>query len=172
MITVSIDNRNVLEALKDLSGKVSDLSPALRDIGEHLTETTKRRFETGTAPDGSKWAENSEVTILQYLGAMKGVYGKRGGMTKKGMTALLSKRPLVGEGGAAGLGKTIFPAYDESSVSIGSALAYSAMQQFGGTRAEHPQLWGDIPARPFLGLSGEDERSILDIIAQYLNPTG
>jgi phage virion morphogenesis protein len=165
MITVSMDSRSVVEALADLRGKVSDLAPALQDIGEHLTETTKRRFDTSTAPDGSKWADNSDVTILQYLGSMKGVFGKRGGMTKKGMTALLSKKPLVGHGD---LGKTIFPVYDDSSVSIGSRLPYSAMQQFGGTRAEFPNLWGDIPARPFLGLSGEDERSILDIVAGYM----
>jgi phage gpG-like protein len=28
-------------------------------------------------------------------------------------------------------------------------MPYAAMQNFGGTKAEFPHLWGDIPARAF-----------------------
>jgi len=42
------------------------------------------------------------------------------------------------------------------------------MQQFGGTRSAFPNLWGDIPARPFLGISAEDEVAVLDIIDEWL----
>ena len=33
-----------------------DLSPILRDIGEHLLNATKDRFAGETAPDGTPWA--------------------------------------------------------------------------------------------------------------------
>lgn len=33
-----------------------------------------------------------------------------------------------------------------------------------------PNLWGDIPARPFLGLSPSDEQGILDIVEEFLTP--
>jgi len=45
----------------------------------------------------------------------------------------------------------------KDAVEIGTNLPYGAMQQFGGTKAEFPHLWGDIPERPFLGLSKDDE---------------
>jgi len=53
-------------------------------------------------------------------------------------------------------------------VMIGSPMEYAAMQQFGGTKAEFPNLWGDIPARPFLGISSQDENEILTILRNYL----
>jgi phage gpG-like protein len=42
------------------------------------------------------------------------------------------------------------------------------MQQFGGTKAEFPNLWGDIPPRPFLGLSIEDEIMIRQTLESWL----
>ena len=42
------------------------------------------------------------------------------------------------------------------------------MQQFGGTRSRFGHLWGDIPARPFLGLSTADEQALLEIAEDYL----
>jgi phage virion morphogenesis protein len=168
MITVTVDNRSVLEALESLSGNALNVIPALRDIGEHLTETTKRRFDTGTAPDGSKWPANSEATILGYLGSYKGgSYTKAGKLSAKGIGRVSSKRPLIGE--TRSLMSTINPQLrGNDALEIGSPLIYSAMQQFGGRKSEFSNLWGDIPARPFLGLSEEDERSILDIVAGYM----
>ena len=56
---------------------------------------------------------------------------------------------------------------------------YAAVQQFGaragslwsgkdrrGRNAKAP--WGDIPARPYLGLSAKDERNIMEIVRDYL----
>ena len=54
-------------------------------------------------------------------------------------------------------------------VEIGSPKEYAAMQQFGGQKSKFPHLWGDIPARPFLGISDRDQKSVLDIISGYLN---
>jgi phage gpG-like protein len=33
-----------------------------------------------------------------------------------------------------------------------------------------PMPWGDIPARPFLGFSDDDQAAILEIVRNYLNP--
>jgi len=59
---------------------------------------------------------------------------------------------------------------------VGSVLEYAAVQQFGAkkgafgrTRRGAPIPWGDIPPRPFLGLSDADRRSILDLIAEHLD---
>lgn len=42
MITIKFDDRAVLDALTRRQSRTSDLSPLMHDIGEHLTETTKR----------------------------------------------------------------------------------------------------------------------------------
>ncbi len=94
MITIEIDSRPVLDALEALRDKAEHLDPALRQIGERLTESTQARFATGTDPDGRRWAPNSPATILSWLAGKSGVYGKRGKITSKG----------------AGLAMSVFPA--------------------------------------------------------------
>lgn len=159
MSAVKIDFQSAVltNYLSQVLRKVSDTRPILADIGELLMETTKRRFSLSTAPDASKWARNSKVTIDRYLGLFK---------TKKASRSA-SKKPLIGE--TKSLMTTIYYQVGPGAVRIGSPMIYSAMQQFGGTRAKYPNLWGDIPARPFLGLSADDRASIVDIVQGYLS---
>ena len=167
MITIKVDNRDVLAAMRQLSEKTSNLANVLADIGEHLTETSKRRFDISTAPDGSKWAPNTQTTILNYIGEFKGSYTKTGSISKSGSNRIASKKPLVGE--TKSLMSTInYRVNGSDSVEIGSPMIYAAIQQFGGRKSEFAHLWGDIPARPFLGISDDDRRDILDILAEYL----
>ena len=77
-----------------------------------------------------------------------------------------NKPLLTGEGL---LGDTIsYQLNGNDAVEIGSPMEYAAMQQFGGKKSEFPWLWGDIPARPFLGLSDNDSEQILEIINKHL----
>ncbi|MCK9622007.1 MAG: phage virion morphogenesis protein [Methylobacter sp.] len=145
MIEVEFDGRRIQAALGGLQRAVGNLSPALRSIGEELKESTHKRFVSQTAPDGQRWAPNSTVTI------------ERKGHSK----------PLTGTTGQ--LGDSINTRMiGNDAVEIYSPMEYAAMQQFGGTKAEFPHLWGDIPARPFFGISNEDEANILDIIREHL----
>lgn len=167
MITLKFDDAPVLEALQGLFLRASDLRPALLEIGEDLTRSTRRRFVTSTTPDGTPWAPNSAVTIDRYLGVFGGSYKKDGSLSKKGAARKGNKKPLIGE--SKDLSTTIaYQLEGTSAVMIGSNKPYAAMQQFGGTKAQWPHLWGDIPARPFLGLSDGDRRTILDTVTSYL----
>ena len=167
MINIKVDNRDVLVAMRQLSDKTSNLANVLEDIGEHLTETTKRRFDTSTAPDGSKWSDNTHTTILNYIGEFKDSYTKKGNLSKAGSGRIASKKPLVGK--TKDLMILINPkVHGNNSVEIGSPTPYAAIQQFGGRKSEFAHLWGDIPARPFLGISDDDRRDILDMLAEYL----
>jgi phage gpG-like protein len=171
MITIKIDDRAVLDALTRLQGRMSNMTTVMNDIGEHLVETSKRRFDTSTAPDGTPWAKNSETTLLRHLGKGKGVFStsakNKGELTKKAAGLAASKKPLIGKTGS--LMVTIKHNAGSDFVEIGSPEEYAAMQQFGGQKSKFPHLWGDIPARPFLGVSDQDRKSILDIISGYLN---
>lgn len=168
MFSIKVTDRQVLEALHGLVKRGQNLEPAMREIGEDITESTKRRFATATDPDGTPWAPNStETTIPRYLGAFGGSHKKDGTLSKSGAARSAAKKPLTGETKA--LQTTINYQLDgPNSVRIGSPMVYAAMQQFGGTKAEFPHLWADIPARPFLGISEADKTNILDIVGSYL----
>lgn len=143
-IQIEIDDSKVTQMLQRLIDAGQNPRPALLEVGEDLTESTKRRFETQTAPDGSRWERNSPVTI------------KRKGRDQ----------PLTGRGTL--MDQINYQITSNDTLDVGSPTIYAAMQQFGGQKSEFPNLWGDIPARPFVGVSTEDEQSILDTFINYL----
>jgi len=168
MITIEIDSRPVLDALNELRRRGTNLSPALKEIGEDMVESTKRRFSTSTAPDGHPWAANSEVTLQRYLGLFSGSYKKDGTLSNKGEARSGAKKPLFGE--TRNLSTTIgYRVVDGGqTLLVGSPQKYAAVQQFGAAAREFGKApWGDIPARPFLGVSADDERDILDVLRGY-----
>ncbi|GBL46273.1 phage virion morphogenesis protein [Sulfuriferula multivorans] len=170
MITIIADDKAVIEALNQLRARTSHMLPLMQDIGELLSETTKRRFDTSTAPDGTRWAVNSEVTILRYLGDNKGSYTKAGNLSKAGKQRSGSKRPLIGLTGT--LQSTIDYDAQNDSVVIGSPKKYAATQHFGAKKHEFKGVapWGDIPARTIFGVSSSDHNSLLELINEYLDP--
>ncbi len=167
MITVKFNDRQVLDTLNSMIGRAQNLGPAFAEIGEDLTDTTKRRFNTATSPDGKVWAQNSPVTIARYLGQYSSSFKKDGSLSKPGASRSASKKPLTGE--TRTLKNTINDRpLGKTGVSIGSPKDQAAIMQYGGTRTQFPHLWGNIPARPFLGVSASDRTNILDILADYL----
>lgn len=173
LIQIDVDDRQVLDVLAKLARRAGDLSPALKQIGEGLVDSTRRRFVTGTAPDGSRWAPNSQTTLLRYLGSKdrpRGLFDKRGRLTKKGVGVALGKKPLIDSGNLASTinyrvvdgGRTLL---------VGSPQKYAAVQQFGAKRGSlgGGAPWGDIPARPFLGISASDRAEILEVLQRYLS---
>ncbi|SNT07544.1 phage virion morphogenesis protein [Pseudomonas segetis] len=144
MIEVQVDDSRVAAALAELVRRAHDLRPVQADLGEYFIESTKRRFATKTAPDGTQWKGNAQVTI-----------------DGKGRDD-----SLIGE--SRRLSNEIHYRIDGTRLSWGSSLVYAGMQQNGGLKAAYPHLWGDIPARPYLGLSGGDEQVLLEILQEHL----
>lgn len=152
MFTVELNAQAVTAALTRASEQLGDMTPLFTDIGEILIYSTKRRFGLGEAPDGSKWKAKSQTTLKAY-GARK--------------SNRIDVHPLFGPSGM--LSSQVFSEPAADQVAIGSNRIYAAMMQFGGTKAAFPHLWGDIPSRPFLGISAEDEVNITVQIADYLS---
>lgn len=142
MITIEIKEDEITGALNALILHMGDMTEVMKEIGELLANSTQDRFTRGEAPDGSKWAAKSPNT--------------------KGP----DRRPLFGPNGV--LSSQIFYDAGPNSVEIGSPEPYAAMMQFGGTKSAFPHLWGDIPARPFLGISEEDRVGILATVEEWL----
>lgn len=197
MSTVITTNGTALTALfETLRQRTDNMQPILAAIGEDIMERTKQRFSTATAPDGTPWAANSQATLAAYLhrqsgsyagfshlgtkkpglarvGDKKGYFKKDGSLSKKSQTLLENKRPLHGESGD--LARQFHVSADAASVTVGSSMKYAAMQQYGGKKSQFPNLWGDIPARPFFpvmadgSLYPQEERLIVDALRDYLS---
>lgn len=151
-ITIEYPGEEVLRELRRLSAAVgpAGMRPALAEIGEELAESTRQRFSSSTAPDGSRWAPNAPATLARKRGT----------------------RPLVDSGI---LGGGITYQLVDGGVEIGSSRIYAGTQQLGAKRGQYgrtsrgaPIPWGDIPARPFLGVSAADEQIILGILADHI----
>ena len=65
MIEVKMNSERVQRAIDRLVANVKNPRPAFNEIGEHLIASTRARFDTGTDPDGNKWAANSPVTLAR-----------------------------------------------------------------------------------------------------------
>lgn len=158
LLSIRIDDAELQAALARLIARSGSPAPALKAIGESLAESTRRRFETSTGPDGRRWAPNSPVTIARYVGGRSG---------KKGAALAGSKKPLVGR--TRLLGNQIVWQAGAASVAIGSNRIYAGVQQFGAAARQFGKApWGAIPARPFLGVSAEDKADILETVADFL----
>jgi phage gpG-like protein len=163
---VEFDDKVFRAALNRLAAGMDDMTEPMDQIGEFLVVTTKRRFETGIAPDGTSWAQNSPVTLAR----------------KK------ETRPLIGE--SKSLSRGINHEASRHEVVVGSPMIYAGVQQRGAAQGEFgaaigrtkpsdkrprsqdyffPIPWGNIPARPFIGLSEEDETGLLDIVTEWLD---
>lgn len=113
---------------------------AMRLIGADLVRSTRKRItSTKSDPDGTPWVAWSDD------------YEAR----KKPGTMLRQSRALE---------RSIVGVVSGDTIEVGSADIKSAVHQFGHTIAGGPFAGKHIPARPYLGLSDEDESSIHDRI--------
>ncbi|GHU32995.1 hypothetical protein FACS189497_14710 [Betaproteobacteria bacterium] len=94
-ITIEYTGGEIIERLMRLSQAMSPtgLRTVLDQIGHDLTESTKRRFSTSTAPDGTPWVPTRDLAMASYLGTAKTNFKKDGTLSKRG-----EKRPLVALG--------------------------------------------------------------------------
>ncbi len=171
MLTIKYEGRAIQSALAKTLATLDKPEPMLKRIGMDLADSTMKRFATGKGPDGAPWAANSPTTLSRYSAGFS--RKKNGSLTKRSMAKLAGKKPLIGE--SSDLSTSIEWQLQGRTIMVGSRLQYAAVQQFGakagslwrGTgNARAP--WGDIPARPYLGLSAKDERNIMEIVRDYL----
>lgn len=165
MTQIKITSRGddaVQEEIRRLGTRVGSHRAILGAAGEILVDSTTRRFAKGAGPDGRRWKRNAPSTIERYMAAFGNSRRRQG-----------TKRPLIGE--SLSLSTTISSSVSGRTLSVGSPMIYASTQHFGAsrgafgsTRRGSPIPWGDIPARPFLGISAEDREDILDSLREIL----
>jgi len=171
MVKIEITDSGVVDAFNRLISFGESPQGALMAIGEKVVDFTKSRFDQSIDPYGNPWAPNADSTLRASLNCVSGNFTKKGALSKKGSSFLAGKKPLIGE--SKELSTKISYYVVDTSVTIFSTKKYAAMQNFGGTKAEFPKLWGDIPARPFFpnpeqGLPDELNQSISDVLRDAL----
>ena len=129
------------QKLKSQAERLRNLQPLWQLVGMYVQrQTIKERFDQEQAPDGTKWKPLSPVRVKQRL--------KR---HKSGSMKILQD---VGE-----LRRSIQYEAGPNYVRIGSNLKYARTHQFGR---------GNIPARPFLGVTPNERQHINNMFKAYL----
>ena len=129
------------QKLKSQAERLRNLQPLWQLVGMYVQrQTIKERFDQEQAPDGTKWKPLSPARVKQRL--------KR---HKLGSMKILQD---VGE-----LRRSIQYEAGPNYVRIGSNLKYARTHQFGR---------GNIPARPFLGVTPNERQHINDMVKAYL----
>ena len=152
MIGVDINDQEARDLINELKRRMGNLTPVMDAVGGILQSGTQQRFVDQRGPDGSPWAALSPVTLARRRKAGRGAQILRD--TGRLMNSISYK--VTGD-----------------SVKVFTNVIYAGTQQLGARqgayRASPPVPWGNIPARPFLGLSEADQAGILDITAEYLD---
>ncbi|MDL2401260.1 phage virion morphogenesis protein [Rhizobium mayense] len=157
-ISFTITDRAVLRGFDQLGRLMTNTRPVMAAIGTELVASTVMRFVTQTDPTGGHWiALNPEYAA-----------GKRNAriLTERGrLRDSINSRPSNHE------------------VRIGTNLVYAAIHQFGGVirpvKAKHLffRMGGNLvvanrvtlPARPYLGISKDDQTSIAEIVFSFID---
>lgn len=152
MLTIEVQSQQVQERLAQLQHQTENLQPAFQTVGQQLRSLIIDCFEQEKSPDGINWAALSPATIKYRRGGSHQILNDTG----KLKNSINSPSSILAT---------------NSHVELTTDVAYASMMNFGGTKAQFPNLWGDIPARPFFPseiLPQNWETEILEIINNHL----
>lgn len=156
MVVIQVDAARAERWFGEMLRRAQDLSGLMLDIGETLTESTQDRFKSGIAPDGTPWLplkDGSGRKPLLDTGRMRDDISPSSGPdwveiragAKQAVWHQTGTDPYV-----------ILP-------KNGKGLAFNGMVR---RKVNHPGL----PARPFIGLSAEDENRIERLVVAWATP--
>lgn len=175
-IAVTVDDAQARAMLERLGEPgTQDLMPRL---GQYLQDSTQKRFKTQTAPDGTPWAP------LQPRYARRKKYAKDKILTLRGYLRDGIHYQVKGDAEVEVGSNTKYAAIHQ----LGGAIDVPARQAtvryrsvagrvlFSGKKNKRaterqvtiPAHQVSIPARPFLGVSSEDDREIRTIISDWV----
>ena len=143
-IEIKLDNQEVQNRLLELASKCENLRPLMKNIAGIFAYSTEENFKNEGRPE--KWLDLAESTKKQrekkrkWPGQILQVEGK--------------------------LAASINTFYDDDSAIIGSNLDYAAIHQLGGQAGRNKSV--SIPARPYLKLTDNEYREIIQSAQKYL----
>jgi phage virion morphogenesis protein len=151
MAQITVIDAELQAALAEFIGRTENLTPALNDLGEHLLRKTRQRFDTSTAPDGTKWAPLAARTIKAKQ--RRATTGKPY-RTKADPSAILKDTFTLRD--------SITYQVSSNALQVGTNIEYGIYHQ-----SEEPRT--RLPRRAFLGLDAEDRVEAVEIFRDYFS---
>lgn len=181
-IEVEVTTPALDRAARDLSQ--DGLEDLLRDLGEYLLRSTRERAGREVSPDGAVWralsprykrAKEKKRAGLPILAFDRHMLGDRLAFQVEGDSVLVGTSALYGAIHQFG-GTVKIPARetdlhfkrDSRTGEVGQRFVKPRYSQFS-QRATIPAHQVRIPARPWLGLSTEDEDEVRAIVQLHIN---
>ena len=145
---ISLNWGGLKESVNRATAVIADAQGLMTNIGMAMKGQTTRRFQAGEGPDGAAWKP------------LAGPRKPRAGEKKKKPGRV---QVLVNTGH---LRDTISFSATPSEVHVGSNKLYARIHQLGGKAGRGRKV--TIPARPYLGLSEDDQAEIAALVAEHL----
>ncbi len=154
---ITIESKPAIDAVARIIAAAGNSGAVLKNIGEQLRESAIERIKNEVTPEGTPFAP------------LNPLYAQ----TKRG--------PGILRGQSGSLAQIVYQLAGDDEVEVGSNMVYAAIHQFGGTikpkngaalvfsmggRTIHAKSVA-VPARPFLGISKQDEAEILAIVEDF-----
>lgn len=143
-IKLSVDDAKVKATFSRVAAALDDLGPLLDDLGSSQVTEVQHRFEEQEGPDGKRWKPLAASTLA-----------RRGPSAK----ILRDKANLYDS-------ITHEPDAKHGAVRVGSNKVYARIHQLGGDAGKGKKV--KIPARPYLGVSGEGLKEMDRIAQSYM----
>jgi phage virion morphogenesis protein len=185
VLDIDINDAEIKAALKDLAAKLNDLTPFFKDAGETLLNSTRERFHTQTDPEGQPWKSlapnykqnkpRNKDKILTLYGYLRGTLVKQADSNSLRIGTPLVYGAIHQFGAAKGSFGTVTAhvnAYirrlKSRDVKQGRKIVAKGVAFVSAHTRQMTVPWGNIPARPFLGLSTDDRSDLLEALHDYL----
>lgn len=186
--TITVEDKEINAALTRVERAGGDTAALMREVAGAMLFSVQRRFETESAPDGSKWPAHAPRTAKA-----------RANRKTRGNAPITPK--LLRQTNR--LYKSISSEASSSEAAVGTNLDYARIHQTGGTITQYPQsrkvkfrevggrtrfakkahkrafekpvTFGQrtivVPARPYLGFSEDDRQTLLRIANEHFEAT-
>jgi phage virion morphogenesis protein len=151
MAQITVVDAELQAALSEFIAQAENLTPALNDLGEYLLRKTRQRFDTSTAPDGTKWAPLAARTIKAKQ--RRAITGKPY-RTKADPSAILKDTFTLRD--------SITYQVSSNALYVGTNIEYGIYHQ-----SEEPRT--RLPRRAFLGLDDEDRAEAVEIFRDHFS---
>lgn len=163
VLVTRMDLSEPRRAFAQLARVMADTTPVMRAIGTGLVNSTQDRMDAGVDPDGGAWAPLN----LLYAAGKRGPgilreAGMRGGL--QGSITYRAGRHQVETGT-----NKIYGAIHQNGGTITAKGGGKLVFRMGGKLIQTPSV--TIPARPYLGISSDDQEMILDVVEGALDRT-
>ena len=157
-VTVKIDDEAVFKMFKMQEANARNAAPVMKSIKQDMDTRREIGARLQQDPEGKPWKPLSPVTLNKR---------KTRKISPTSSTRILED---IGRLRASFASKS-----DHNSAQIGTNLKYAPTQQFGAKKGQYgrtkngrPIPWGDIPARPMIGITAKQRAGYLRRINNWI----